>query len=177
VNSSIWYEIEDTITLLQYLKEQYHETNPFKDNPAKKLADNFLDYVPMVFGSSLLRGTAYRWCTQFNENAKIPAANGFFPEVFHNFVMSREAEDKLLDQICAVILKDPKDLEDNDRIIKFSDMMREKFGCVKMIEAIGEGRLSRILSTVYLGDYVTTYLGLLYGKDPSAINSILALKI
>ena len=44
------------------------------------------------------------------------------------------------------------------------------------IRARGRGRLARMFSALYIGDYAATYLGLLYGLDPSSTDSIAALK-
>ena len=44
------------------------------------------------------------------------------------------------------------------------------------VETRGSGRLARIFSLVYMGDYISTYLGLLNGLDPSSNLSIDELK-
>ena len=40
----------------------------------------------------------------------------------------------------------------------------------------GKGKLARIMSTIYMEDYVSTYLGLLYRVDPSLVKSITTIK-
>jgi hypothetical protein len=44
------------------------------------------------------------------------------------------------------------------------------------VETKGEGRLARMLSALYIGDYASVYLGILYGHDPSSIESLKLLK-
>ena len=58
----------------------------------------------------------------------------------------------------------------------FMEIIKPCFGKVLEVEAIGEGRLARMLSALYVGDFVSAYLGLLYGKDPSTVESIDRLK-
>ena len=55
---------------------------------------------------------------------------------------------------------------------RFIDILRPGFGKILEVEASGEGRLARMLSALYIGDYVSAYLGILYGKDPSTVESI-----
>jgi len=44
------------------------------------------------------------------------------------------------------------------------------------VRARGRGKLARMLSVLYVGDYASTYLGLLYGRDPSSMDAIEELK-
>jgi glucose/mannose-6-phosphate isomerase len=75
------------------------------------------------------------------------------------------------------LLRDGGDDEVVKRKIEvFKELFAPKVGELIELEARGSGRLSRILSLVYIGDYVSTYLGLLYGHDPSSNLSIDKLK-
>lgn len=172
----LWHEVGDTIELLQRLRPIYWAKNAVRDNPAKQLANDVKGYIPIFYGSRLLRSVAYRYRTQFNENSKSPASSSFIPEALHNAVMSREAEKELLDRLCAVLIRDPLDGLNRDREDRFRDLLEERYGKTISIHASGKERLERIISSVYLGDYASVYLGLLYGKDPSSTESISILK-
>lgn len=174
--SELWHEVEDTIKLLQRLRPIYWEKSSVKDNPAKKLAEEIKGYTPIFYGSRLLRSVAYRYRTQINENSKSPASSSFIPEALHNAVMAREADKVLLDRLCAVLIRDPLDDLNRDKEDRFQDLLEERYGKTISINASGKNRLERILSSVYLGDYASIYLGLLYGKDPSSTESISILK-
>ena len=52
-----------------------------EDCEAKALARALHDSVPVIAGSGLTTPIAYRWKTQFNENAKIPAFTHELPEL------------------------------------------------------------------------------------------------
>ena len=54
--------------------------------------------------------------------------------------------------------------------------MARRFGRLIEINALGKGSLSRIMSALYIGDFVSAYLGLLNEKNPSSIDSINELK-
>ena len=55
-------------------------------------------------------------------------------------------------------------------------VIKPSFGKVLEVEARGEGRLARMLSALYVGDFVSAYLGVLQGKDPSTVEFIDLLK-
>jgi hypothetical protein len=81
------------------------------------------------------------------------------------------------EHLCAVFLNDPME---GERLVtktrRFIDLLKPGFGKTLEVEARGEGRLARMLSALYVGDYTSAYLGILNGKDPSTVESIDRLK-
>jgi glucose/mannose-6-phosphate isomerase len=177
IDDKTWGEVEEAIEVAKSLSEEMEPGTPTDSNPGKALAESIRDYAPYFYGSSIHEGVAYRYCTQLNENSKSPASAGFFPEAFHNSVMAREAPPELLEKACAVIIRDLLEEEATAaKIDRFSELLAEGFGGVVEVEAMGEGRLARMISALYVGDFASVYLGMLYGKDPSTNDSIDALK-
>ena len=172
-----WWEVREAIDVLKALREEMRPEILQWSNPAKKLAIELYGYVPFVYGSRIHESVAYRWNTQLNENGKSPAGSSFIPEAFHNAVVAGEADRELLKKVCAVFLLDPAEFEHVAAKTRlFMEIIKPCFGKVLEVEAIGEGRLARMLSALYVGDFVSAYLGLLYGKDPSTVESIDRLK-
>jgi glucose/mannose-6-phosphate isomerase len=173
----VWEEVDEALNITKNLRDEMNISVDTEENLGKKLALSLYGYVPMIYGSRVFDAVTYRYCTQFNENSKIPAGHSFFPEAFHNSIMARESSIELLKRLCAVIIRDPKEEKGmSAKINKFCELIRERFGNLLEIEALGEGRLARIASALYIGDYVSAYLGLLYRQDPSSTESIAILK-
>jgi glucose/mannose-6-phosphate isomerase len=172
-----WDEVEEAIKVVANLRKELQPGALVKDNPSKRLALEVRDYIPLIYGSSIHEAVAYRYNTQFNENGKSPAGTSFFPEAFHNSVMAGEGRRELLRHLCALIIRDPLEKPQMAaKIDKFIRILETRFAKVVEVESRGEGRLARILSAMYIGDYTSIYLGLLYGKDPSTTDSIDTLK-
>jgi glucose/mannose-6-phosphate isomerase len=172
-----WWEVREAIDVLKVLREENRPEVSQGSNPAKKLATELYGYVPFIYGSRIHEAVAYRWSTQLNENGKSPAGSSFIPEAFHNAIVASEADKELLKKVCAVFLLDPAETEHlKAKTRRLIEIMKPCFGKVLEVEASGEGRLARMLSALYFGDFVSTYLGLLYGKDPSTVESIDRLK-
>ena len=177
IDDATWGEVEEAIGVAKALSGEMSPDKPTASNPGKSLAESIMGYIPYFYGSSLLDGVAYRYSTQFNENSKSPSSASSFPEAFHNRVMAREASPELLERICAVIVRDPLEEEEmSAKIDRFTELMSERFGRVVEVEAIGEGKLARMISALYIGDFASVYLGMLYGRDPNTTDSIDALK-
>jgi len=60
------------------------------DSLAKSLARRLHGTVVQIAGSGLTAPIAYRWKTQFNENAKLPAFAAELPELDHNEIVGWE---------------------------------------------------------------------------------------
>jgi len=91
--------------------------------------------------------------------------------------MGSEASQQILDKICVALIRDP--MEERayaGKLATFKELFTVEGVKVIELEARGKGRLPRMVSTLYLGDYVSTYLALLYGKDPSMVNAISRMK-
>jgi glucose/mannose-6-phosphate isomerase len=172
-----WGEVPEALSTLEAIRDEVSMDVPVDENLAKKVALRLLGKIPLVYGSSLLEGVAYRLGSQLNENSKVPSGSGSFPEVFHNAVLGSEWDSEALGDLALLLLRDGGDDEVVKRKIEvFKELFAPKVGELIELEARGSGRLSRILSLVYIGDYVSTYLGLLYGHDPSSNLSIDKLK-
>lgn len=172
-----WAEVDEALVVLEHLSEEMTPDIPTDVNPGKSLAESIKGYIPFVYGSRLYEGVTYRYSTQFNENSKTPAASSFLPEAFHNSIMASEADAGLLEKICVIIIRDPHD----ERALvkkadKLTELISDRFGRVVEVETKGEGRLARMLSALYIGDYASVYLGILYGHDPSSIETLKLLK-
>ena len=76
--------------------------------------------------------------------------------------MASEADAELLKSACAIFLIDPYEQKETAAKIQvFREIMSRRFGRLIEINARGKDRLSRIMSALYIGDFVSAYLGLL----------------
>lgn len=175
--SDSWGEVDEAFEIIETLREELVPEVPMESNPAKRLALNLKNKVPFVWGPRLFEGVAYRFRTQLNENSKVPAGSGAFPEIFHNAVLASEGSDEVLEPLCTLIIRDPGETDVmTKKIERFRALLKPRVGRMLEIKARGRGRLARMFSIIYIGDYASTYLGLLNGLDPSSMDAIDKLK-
>ncbi len=171
-------DIRDAEDTLRDIREQLKPDVKFEDNTAKQLADDFCGRLPIIYGST---GTteivAQRWKGQMSENGKALAYYNVFSELNHNEVVGFEFPQDLLKKFVFVYLEDN---EDNPRIKKRMEITKEitedAVYKINEVQAAGGNRLSRLFSLIYIGDYSSVYLALLYGTDPSPVKKIDYLK-
>jgi glucose/mannose-6-phosphate isomerase len=172
-----WEEIEEAIGVVESLREELFEEVTADSNPAKRLALELRNKIPFIYSSGFFEGVVYRFGTQMNENGKVPASSGVFPEILHNAALGFEGPDEVLKPLGILIIRDREETAQETRKIEgFKDMFKERVGKMIEMESRGEGRLARMLSVLYVGDYVSVYTGILNGKDPSSMDAIDTLK-
>jgi len=147
-----------------------------EDSLAKRLARSLLGTTPQVAGAGLTAPVAYRWKTQFNENAKTPCFAGALPELDHNEIVGWEGAAEL--GRFSTVLLDDSDL--HPRVRARFELTREliagQAAFAAQVQTVGETRIERLASLVLLGDLVSIYLAVLRGVDPAQIVSLDRLK-
>ena len=147
-----------------------------EDSLPKQLARGLVGTIPQIAGAGLTAPIAYRWKTQLNENAKIPAHSADLPELDHNEVAGWAGAEEL-GRFSAIFLDD-SDL--HPRIRQRIELTRGLIGANAAasfrVESRGETRLERLVSLVLLGDLVSLYLAVLRGIDPTPVDAIERLK-
>jgi glucose/mannose-6-phosphate isomerase len=170
-------DLREAAAVLDELASRRSPAIPTAANPAKQLARRLVELLPAIYATSgLMTPAAIRWKTQCNENAKRPAVWGAFPDLAHNEVVGWAGGAGA--RARAVILL--RDQEEGPLVAAQVDATRAlAFGGATVVEDVwpaGAGRLARLLSVVQLGDYVSVYLALLAGLDPTPVDVITALK-
>ena len=164
----------------ELLREQAAELSPAVPEPyniAKVLARRLFGRLAVVYGYGVTAPAARRWKTQLNENAKMPAVFGELPELDHNEIVGWEGDPELLGRLYVVALDDPLgDERVRRRLQPTLDRARQRVGGGDVVAARGEAPLARCLTAAYVGDWVSLYVALLSGVDPTPVAAIEQLK-
>jgi glucose/mannose-6-phosphate isomerase len=146
------------------------------DGLAKTLARQLLGTVPIIAGAGLTTPIAYRWKTQLNENAKMPAYAQELPELDHNEILGWTATGDH-GRFSAVFLDD---CDTHPRVKERIDLTARLIGPgaagVHRVESRGTTTVERVFSLVLLGDLVSVYLAALRGVDPANVELLQRLK-
>jgi glucose/mannose-6-phosphate isomerase len=175
VTPSLRTEIEAAAALAARLGAEWG-LDGAPDSQARALARDLVGTVPVIAGSELMSEVAYRWKTQINENAELPAFASALPELDHNEIVGWAAAGELA-RFSAIFLEDPGQHPRNARRIELTAKAAEAGAVVvKRVCAQGETRTERVISLVLLGDLVSLYLAVLRGIDPVSIHVLDELK-
>lgn len=149
---------------------------PTAQNRAKQLALELMGKSPVVYGGTLLYPAAYKWKINFNENAKNVAWCGALPEFNHNEFLGWSSHP--VDKPYAVI--DLRSSFEHPRIQKRFEITERLLSgrrpAALVVEAEGDTPLRQLLWVIVLGDFVSLYLALLNGLNPTPVELIEKLK-
>jgi glucose/mannose-6-phosphate isomerase len=147
-----------------------------EDSLAKTLARSLHGSAVQIAGAGLTSPIAYRWKTQFNENAKCPAFAVELPELDHNEIVGWTGA-PAIGRFSAVFLDDC-DLHPRvrERIRLTQELIAAQAVAVERVQTVGETAVERLVSLVLLGDLVSVYAAVLAGRDPAEVEMLTRLK-
>ncbi len=174
-------DVQEAATLLTGLAGRWGVAIPTADNPPKRLAERLAGHIPAIYAASQMTGpAAQRWKTQINENSKMLAVWNVFPELGHNETVGwAGAPARVGEQGLFVVIL--RDRDDSERTALQVDVTwRLAFARARGVErvwSVGMSRLARLLSLVLTGDFVSAYLAVLRGLDPTPVDVITEMKL
>ena len=137
-------------------------------NLAKREAGQLMGRMVHVLGAGLFAEVARRWRAQIAANAKTWAACETLPEANHHAIAGLEWPDGFASKVMALFLTGQADHPRNAQRVQLSKQAYMIAGCnTDLIAARGTSPLAQMMSLVLLGDFVSVYLALLNGADPS----------
>lgn len=170
--------LEDALASMKRSQRHLRSDIPAVKNPAKRYAGQLIGRWVTIIGSGLLSTVARRWKTQINEVAKAGANFEFLPEADHNTLAgTMNPEEVLNPHTMTLFLRAPSD---HPRNRLRSDLTRKAFMLEGMntdyVDARGDTPLAHMWSLILFGDYMSYYLAMGYGVDPTPIKALVDFK-
>ena len=170
--------ITHTVSFLGQTSLKYAPETGSDDNEAKRIALALQGKIPMLYGSvDLTDVVGLRWKHQLNENSKVFPQLETFPDVTHNQLAAIVNAVGMGKRLCAVLLRNNREGPELSRRINGA---REVLAGrnIDLIEHWAEGAslMASLLTQSYLGDFVSLYLAVLNGVDPTPTIAMSELK-
>jgi glucose/mannose-6-phosphate isomerase len=142
---------------------------------AAELAKQIDGKVPIIYSSEIFYPVAYRWKSEFNENTKIMSYCNKFPELNHNELNGFLNKNVVKINFHIIMLKEEYD---HKRIIKRMSITKKLIkemndqATFTEINIKGPDALTRIFTTIHVGDLISYYLAINYATDPTPVDII-----
>jgi glucose/mannose-6-phosphate isomerase len=170
-------ELNEALSVLAQVAKDNSPDRPFNENLAKNFALDFEGTIPVVYGFGAYRSVAQRFKQQFNENCKVPSSWEVFPELDHNEIVGWERADDLANDFSVIFLRDHNEpVEIRSRIETTKELMKPSGVATYEIYAQGTSTLAKMLSLICIDDFISVYLAILRGIDPTPVVTINYLK-
>lgn len=165
-------KLQEIEALSQWLGKEsaaWGPTVPAEQNYAKQLAKEAVGKTPVFYGGALTAPVAYKWKISFNENAKNIAFWNEYPEFNHNEFLgwtSHPVEKPFAVFDLVSSFEHPqilKRFEISDRLLSG---LRPK---AIVVNLVGDSLIAQLLWASILADYVSIYVAILNGVDPTPV--------
>ncbi len=163
-------DVGEAIAEMERLAGGLHPSAATAGNPAKALAERIGERAVVTLGAQHLTSVARRWKCQIAENSKAWAFWEALPEAHHNAIEAMGEQSVNRDGFFVVLLRGDAY---SPRMARRSDLTAEALERAgiphQVVSAAGESALAQMMTAVLMGDWVSYYLALLRGVDPTAL--------
>lgn len=164
---NITEQLSHAVKLLKNAREALRFEYPTARNLAKQTAEQLAGKIAVIYGASDYRwALSRRWSGQISANTKMLAFDDKFPCTATSRISGWERADEFADKLAIVILRDASDKGEIAEMANRAQEMLGKFTFVS-VEIKGASTLEKMLYGLYLGDYVSYYMALLLGVNPT----------
>ncbi len=163
-------EIEGAVEKLKSLVERWKKEVKLAKNPTKKLAMSLLGKGVIMISSRHLRGAAYVFKNQLNENAKTFAARFELPELGHHLLEGLTYPLELKGELMFLLFDSALYDEGIRRRVKIvQDIVGQQGHELIKLVPESENRFCQMWEVILFGEFVSFYLAILNGLDPTPI--------
>ncbi|QYK50678.1 MAG: bifunctional phosphoglucose/phosphomannose isomerase [Anaerolineales bacterium] len=170
-------EVADAVAAMKAQQANFVAEVADTSNPAKRMGGQFVGRWVTVYGAGLMAPVARRWKAQINENSKAAASFEVIPETNHNALQGLMQPEAQFNASMALFLSAAHDHPRNQRRTQLTRTAVMVEGQnTDMIMATGDTRMANLWTALHYGDYVSFYLAMAYGYDPTPVPALAAFK-
>ncbi|MCW5873223.1 MAG: bifunctional phosphoglucose/phosphomannose isomerase [Anaerolineales bacterium] len=170
-------EVADAVAAMKVQQASFVPEVADTSNPAKRMGGQLIGRWVTVYGAGLMAPVARRWKAQINENSKAAASFEVIPETNHNALqglLQPEVQFNASMSLFLLAAHDDKRNQKRTELTRTAVMVEGQN--TDMITATGETRMANLWTALHYGDYVSFYLAMAYGYDPTPVPALAAFK-
>ena len=165
-------KLSHAVRLLKNVRESFRFESPTARNRAKQVAQGLCGKMVAIYGGGDYRkAVAARWKNLINTNSKALAFTGTYSNAAESEISGWETAERQCKEFAIVFLRDSSDKSELTDLVDVTKELLERFEIID-VQMTGATTVEKLLYGTYLGDYVSYYLALLYGVDPTRTRNI-----
>jgi len=168
----------DEVDKIKNLWRKKGEDYSREGNIAVNCAEQLIGFIPVIYSAAdITYAAGYRFKCQLNENSKLHAFHNVIPELNHNEIIGWESfADKQFNAKLINVLDESYHPQVKKRFEITTELTSKKGLEYLNIESEESDFKVRLLDLIYLFDWITYYVAVFRGYDPSEIDNIHTLK-
>jgi len=161
-------DILESLEQLEKTSQKINSNNLTETNPSLELAE-WISGIPMIYYPFGLRAAATRFKNSLQENAKSHAMKEDIIEACHNGIVSWERKS----EVKPILIEGQDDyIKTKERWTILKEYFEKNNIDYKEIFSVKGGILNKLINLIYQLDFITIYLAVMSGVDPSPVSSI-----
>ncbi|PIR62639.1 MAG: hypothetical protein COU65_02420 [Candidatus Pacebacteria bacterium CG10_big_fil_rev_8_21_14_0_10_42_12] len=160
-------------TVLEAIAKMHLKTSvaiPTEQNPAKLLAFEFSNRIPILTVAEHLEGSAHVVANQLNENAKTYSEYRVIPEINHHLLEGLQFPQNRDEMLFFLLVHSDLYLQSNEkRMTLTSEILKNNDIGFQILKLASSSKLSQAFELLTFGAYVSYYLALIHRVDPAPI--------
>ncbi len=142
--------------------------SPVSANPAKRMAGQLMDRLPLIFAAEPLAAVARYWQAQINRLGRALAAAETVPDLAYVGLAGTEQPEALVRKYMVLALRSSFGAADGLTAQCRLAYMTAGFNTDE-VAGVGPSALAHAFTAMHYGDYAAYYLAHCYGVDPSGV--------
>lgn len=172
VNSGL---VKDETQKLLETVEKLKSEEKYIEELGQTMVQKIKGRTPIIYASNFFRPLAMIWKIALNENAKTPAFYNVYPELNHNEMVGYTLPQSPFHILTFLNKQDHPQIQKRMHIT--AELLKEKGIKTTFIEIPAEKNIFyTIFYTLILGEWISYYLALEYGQDPTPVIMVEKLK-
>ena len=178
ISKGVEHDLSEAVAALHEVQESVELTVPTLQNPAKQLAERMSSAFPIIVSSQRLAPIALRWKQQCNQNAKHLVAVEQVPNLTHTAAAGLDYPKTIRPHLLFLYLRSGHDsAQEAFQQNLFQGILRQnKLESAELVAKPQGSLLTEFLVLTHWADYVSFYLALMNGVDPTPVPHIMALR-
>lgn len=163
-------EIQELASQMEEWVSDWGVRSPKDNNLAKLFAQKFVNKIPVLIASSHLMGIAHAFKNQLNENSKTFSLLFDIPELNHHLLEGLKNPERAKDLLLFTFLN--SELYSSEVKKRFSitkDVVAKNAVSAEEVSLKAKSKLAQVYEILVMGSYISFYLSMLYGLDPTPI--------
>lgn len=165
-------ELQSAGKWLESQTSQWRPNVPTDNNQAKQIAQELTGKSVVVYSGPLLSPAGYKWKININENAKQVAWCNQLPEFNHNEFLGWTQQPVQKPYAVIDLRSNLENLRIQKRFEVTERLLSGRRPAPIVVQAKGDTIAEQLLWTIGLGDFVSVYLAILNGLNPTPVDLI-----
>ena len=163
-------EVGQLVRSLKRVNNKFSPKMPVSQNPVKQMAIKLENKIPILVGAEFLTGNIHSFSNQLNESAKNFSTYFIIPDLNHHLMEGLANPKKYKKALKFLFIQSDLYLPKNQKRIEVTKDVVEN-NSVDFIEykLQSKTKLEQSFELLLFGSYVSFYLAILHGIDPTSI--------